>query len=123
MAVAIQELKKKQAEQLAKEIWRAEAALKQMKEQMKAYVRELGPIEVDSHVWDFYPRTEWQFTPDNLHQLAMDAFLEVGVTPWAILKPSTSDLKKLTNWSEDKLALYGEKVETSKVFDGRKKKA
>ncbi|MDT3417140.1 di/tripeptidase [Brevibacillus aydinogluensis] len=121
MALSIEEVKKQQAIVLAKEIERTEAALKQMKEQLKAYVEEHGPLNTGECTWDFYPRCEWKFEPDKLKKMMQDAFIELGINPFEYLKPNTTSLKKL-KWGDDKLAQYGKRVETGKVFDSRKNK-
>ncbi|CAI8948795.1 PaREP8 [Brevibacillus sp. IT-7CA2] len=121
MALSIQELEYQQAVALAKEITRTEAALKQMKEQLKEYVEKNGALNTGEVTFDFYARTSWQFDPEKLKKMMQDFFIETGANPFEYLKPDATALKKL-KWNDEKLAQYGNRVEIGKTFDSRKSK-
>ncbi|MBT9281993.1 MAG: hypothetical protein KM312_04965 [Hydrogenibacillus schlegelii] len=108
------ELQKARAEQLAREIFRLEAALKQLKDELKAIVEEHGPITVDGRVWNFYPSVEWKFTPQGLREFAEALALD-GVDPWSVLDVSSTALKKL-GIGEDVLSGFAEKKVTLRFY-------
>lgn len=107
-----------QAVQLANEIERMEAALKSMKQQLKCFVDENGPIYTRDRVWDYTSSVQWKFGADDLKNMAQDLVLD-GVNPWELLTLSAASLKKL-GWTEETLSRYGTKKET-KRFSSRKK--
>lgn len=103
---------------LANEIERAEAAVKQMKESLKAFVEDNGPVETSDKVWDYNTSVSWKFGGESLKQMAQDIALE-GFNPWDLLTLSSASLKKL-GWGEEILSQYGTKKETNR-FSSRKK--
>lgn len=107
-----------QAVQLANEIERAEAALKSMKQQLKSFVDDNGPVETQDKVWDYSLSTSWRFEPESLKEMAQGIALE-GMNPWELLTLTAPSLKRL-DWSEEALARYGQKKETRR-FTSRKK--
>lgn len=121
MALPFEQAEYQQMVELAKEITRTEAALKQMKEQLKDYVEKHGPLNTGEETWDFYPRTTWEFTTDKLKEMMKHFFIETGEDPFSYMKPDTTALKKL-KWGEEKLSQYGNRVEIGKRFDSRKNK-
>lgn len=106
-----------EAVKLANEIERAEAAVKQMKEQLKAFVKENGDVETIDKVWGFSSSVSWKFEGDALKQLSQDIVLE-GHNPWDMLTLPKDSLNKL-GWGEDVLSQYGTKKETNR-FSSRK---
>ncbi|PTQ51038.1 MAG: hypothetical protein HSCHL_1628 [Hydrogenibacillus schlegelii] len=102
------------AEQLAREIFRLEAALKQLKDELKAIVEQSGPVTVDGRTWAFYPAVDWQFTPQGLREFAEALALD-GIDPWAVLDVSSTALKKI-GVGEDVLSRYAEKKETLRFY-------
>lgn len=107
-----------EAIELAGEIERAEAALKQMKDQLKAFVDENGSVETSDKVWDYNVSVSWKFDGESLKRMSQDMALD-GLNPWEMLSLPSSSLKKL-GWSEDVLSQYGTKKETRR-FASRKK--
>lgn len=92
---------------LANQIERIEAGLKQMKESLKQYcVQNDTCIETETSVWDFYPSVSWSFSPEAKKRMAMDLAVD-GTNPWEILSYSSSDLAK-TGWDTAVLKNYGE---------------
>ncbi|MFC2946777.1 hypothetical protein [Virgibacillus sediminis] len=73
-----------EAVQLANEINRLEAALKQMKSVLKSYVKEQGGIDTGEEVWDFYESVSWKFDRQHLKELAGEMAME-GIDPWEML--------------------------------------
>ena len=110
---------KNEAIQLANEINRVEAALKQMKEELKSFVRNNGGVDTGEEVWDFYESVSWKFTNDGLKEVARELALE-GVDPWKMLTISKTNINKL-GWEEQRLSKLGTKRVTQR-FTSRKKK-
>ncbi|MDX8367681.1 hypothetical protein [Cytobacillus sp. IB215665] len=92
---------------LAIEIGRTEAALKQMKEQLKAFAKNNGTVNTGEVLWDFQPSVSWKIAPESLRKLTLDLAIE-GVDPWELLQISKKNLDGL-GWSEDVLEQYGQK--------------
>jgi len=99
------------AETLGKEIIRLESALEALKALLKEWVIANGPVQVDSEEFKLCPSISWYFTPDKLRELCQ-ALGEDGINPWDVLSIGSSKLKKL-NWSEERLAEYGKRKETT----------
>lgn len=108
------DMKKARAEQLSREIYRLEAALKQLKDELKAIVEESGPVTVDGRTWAFYPAVDWKFSPDSLQSFAEALALD-GIDPWTVLDVSSTALKKI-GVGEDILSRYAEKKETLRFY-------
>lgn len=102
------------AEKLAQEIERYDAALKLMKDKLKAFVKLNGPVKANGKVWDNMKSSSWHFEPDNLKALAgMMAF--EGINPFEYLTLSAAALRKL-KWSEEVISHYGVKKPGSESF-------
>lgn len=107
-----------EAVQIANEIERYEAALKQMKDALKAFVEETGlPVDTGEKLWDFSVSTSWDFSADNLKALATEILL-LGHNPWEYLELGSRAISKL-NLSPDMLKQYGEE-KTTRRFASRK---
>ncbi|WP_226383685.1 hypothetical protein [Paenibacillus massiliensis] len=117
MTTTLHQLTEDQAIQLALEIERAEAALKQMKVNLKAYVDEKGPLQAGDQVWNNYGTISWGFGADSLKELAV-AITAEGKNAWEFLTLPAASLKKL-GWDDDSLAQYGT-LKESKRFGSRK---
>lgn len=103
---------------LANEIERTEAAVRQMKQQLRAFSKNNGPIETDDLVWDLYPSVVWRFSPDSLK--AMSEFIAIeGENPWNYLTIPAGNLRKL-GWSEETLSEFG-KSSIRKSFRSKRK--
>lgn len=103
----VNEFQMEDAVALAKEIERYEAALKIMKEKLKAFVQLNGPVQANGKVWDFIPSSTWKFSAEQLKALAGMMVFE-GLNPYDYLSLSSNAIKKL-KWSEEILSHYGEK--------------
>lgn len=112
-----------EAVQIALEIERLEAALKQLKEQLKEYVSKNGPVDTGDKVWEIREYPRWVFSPEGLQKLCQDMVIE-GKNPWEFLSLflslSSTALNKL-GWNESVIEEYGKKKTTSR-FDSYKKK-
>ncbi|MDM5277153.1 hypothetical protein QUF95_07155 [Paenibacillus silvae] len=106
-----------EATQIALEIERTEAALKQMKERLKTYVDEHGALQAADKVWEYSNTRSWSFKPDGLRELAV-AITAEGKNAWDYLSLSSTALKKL-GWEDVSLSGYGTLKET-KRFASRK---
>ncbi|GAB3051599.1 hypothetical protein [Virgibacillus ainsalahensis] len=107
----------KDAVQLANEINRLEAALKQMKDELKSYVKEHGSVDTGEEVWDFYESVSWKFASKHLKELAGEMAME-GIDPWEMMNISKSNINKL-GWDEQRLSKLGTKKVTQR-FTSRK---
>lgn len=107
-----------EAIELANEVVRLEAAIKELKETMKAYVEVNGPIETNDVVWDFTVSESWKFTAVQMKEVAQNIAMD-GKDPWEFMGLSAPNLKKL-EWDESFLSKLGKKTET-KRFTSRKK--
>lgn len=114
MSMNIVKIPTNRAEEIAREIYRLEAVLKQLKDELKGIVKESGPVEVDGRVWSFYPAVEWKFSPDSLQSFAEALALD-GIEPWTVLDVSSTALKKI-GVGEDILSRYAEKKETLRFY-------
>lgn len=66
IAIKTQALNEKTAIQMALEVERMEAVLKQMKASIKAYVGDNGPLQAGDRIWGNYTVTSWVFEADKL---------------------------------------------------------
>jgi hypothetical protein len=103
---------------MANEILRLEAAVKEMKNQLKGYVEEYGPVETNDQVWDFNESISWSFNGDKLKEIMTMIALD-GFNPWEMISLSKRSLDKL-GWQDDVLNRYGEK-KIIKRFASKKK--
>lgn len=94
-----------EAEDLAREILRLDAALGAMKDALKAWVRANGPVAVNGQEWALRQSVSWEFSPEQLKALA-HALVDEGKNPWQYLTIGSTQIKKL-GWEESKLRQYG----------------
>ncbi|KLU62324.1 hypothetical protein CEB3_c13680 [Peptococcaceae bacterium CEB3] len=106
-----------EAIQIANEIERYEAAVKQMKDMLKAFVEQNGPVDTGEKIWDFSESESWAFTPEKLKELCTEILLE-GNNPWEFLDLGSRAIQKL-NLTKQTLSQYGT-AKTSKRFASRK---
>lgn len=102
-----QDLNHKQAVDLANEIARLEAVVKDMKNQLKGFVEANGPIETGDQIWRFNESISWKFKGETIKELMSMMALE-GVNPWEMIQLPKRSLDKL-GWGDDFLVKYGEK--------------
>ena len=106
------------AVEIANEIERYEATVKQMKDSLKAFVEEVGlPVDTGEKVWDFSSSESWSFSSENLKALASEILL-MGFNPWEYLDIGSKAISKL-NLTQDVLGQYG-KAKTTKRFASKK---
>lgn len=94
---------------LANEIERVEAALKQMKEQLKLFVQVNGPVCDGDQIWDMYPSVKWTFSSEKKRELAMMLAIE-GADPWDYLELGSKQVKKIKDklgWQDQHFLQYG----------------
>lgn len=101
----IEKLTEEKAIELALEIERTEAALKEMKTILKAYVDSNGPLQAGDKIWDHYSAVSWSFSAVQLKELAV-AITAEGKNAWEFLKLPADSIKKL-GWEESSLEQYG----------------
>lgn len=102
---------------LANEINRLDSALKQLKDELKKYVKEHGSVDTGQEVWDFYESVSWKFDKEGLKEVARNIALE-GMDPWELLNINKTNLNKL-GWDDDFIGSLGTKKVT-KRFTSRK---
>lgn len=105
---------------IAQEIERYEIALKEMKDELKRFVQENGPVDTGHKTWDFSLSVSWVFSPDKLKELASEILMNGG-NPWEYLgigSREISSLKKAGIVNDSVLQKYGtEKI--AKRFGSR----
>ncbi|WP_233475974.1 hypothetical protein [Paenibacillus sonchi] len=110
-------LTNEEAMKVAAEVERLEAAVKQMKADLKTYVDQNGPLQAGDKIWNYSTTVSWDFDPQRLRELALNITVE-GLNPWELLTLPAASIKKL-GWDEAALLQYGNKKE-SKRFDSKK---
>lgn len=108
---------KEEVIKIANEITRLEAAVKEMKNQVKAYVDEHDSFEAGGNVWGYSDSVSWKLDSNKMKDLMAMIQLE-GHNPWEMLSLPKTALDKL-GWSEDILKQYGQK-KISKRFTSKK---
>lgn len=111
-------LKREEAVNLANEINRLEAITKKMKDDLKSFVEQNGPVETQTEVWGYTEAVSYSFNGVQLKTVAENLVLD-GHNPWELLSISASNLKK-TGWNESYLETLGQKKITRRF--GSKKK-
>lgn len=106
---------------MANEIERYEAAIKQMKDMLKAFVEKTGlPVDTGEKIWDFSTSTSWSFSAEQLKEVAAE-ILMMGHNPWEYLGLGSREIEKL-NLPETLLKQYGT-AKATKRFSSRKSDA
>lgn len=101
----------------ALEIERLEAAVKQMKNEIREWVENNGPLIAGDRQWLISESVSWDFTPEKLKELAKAIAIE-GKNPWDYLSIQARGLNSL-NWNEEFISKHGSKKIT-KRFSSRK---
>lgn len=94
-----------QAEAIAREILRLEAALDALKESLRAYVEKNGPVVVDDKEFRLSPSRYWKW-PQEALSLAVAQMQKEGIDPLTVLSLTSAGLKKL-GWDEEKCKRLG----------------
>lgn len=106
-----------EAVDLANEINRAEAAVKQMKEQLKEYVKDYGAVDTGQEIWNFFDSVSWKFDRNGLKEVARNMVVD-GIDPWEQMTVSKKKIDDL-GWDDKFLEQLGQKKVT-KRFASRK---
>lgn len=101
------DLTRPEAIDLANEIVRLEAVVKEMKNRLKEFVEANGPIETSDQIWRFNESVSWKFKGETVKELMTMMALE-GINPWEMIQLPKKSLDKL-GWGDDFLKKYGEK--------------
>lgn len=101
------------AERVAAEVIRLEAAMDDMKDKLKAWAKENGDIAVGDAAFSFVPSVSWSIGADKLYELCAELH-DAGVDVFQYLTLTAANLKKL-GVGDDKLAIFGKK-KVSKTF-------
>ncbi|MCS5696965.1 PD-(D/E)XK nuclease family protein [Desulfofundulus thermocisternus] len=104
----------RQAEQLAAEILRLEAALEQMKALLKGYVKTAGPVVVGSRQFCETTSVSWDFSKEAL-KAAVGYIAKKGDSIYDHITLSSKKLKKL-GWSDAFIASLGAEKKVTKKF-------
>lgn len=96
-----------EAVQVANEIERLESAVKLLKDELRAYVREHGEVDTGEKVWRFQQSVSWDIPPEKLKEVARLIALD-GRNPWEYLNITPAKVRSL-DWSDETLSEYGEK--------------
>lgn len=105
-----------EAIELANEIERIEATLKQLKDNLRGYVEVHGPVNTGEKVWSCNNSVSWRFA--DMRKLAEGIVLD-GKNPWAFMTITAANLKKL-GWDDVVIEAYGGKKSVTTRFSGRK---
>lgn len=107
---------KEEAEQIAVEILRLEAALKQMKDKLKDYVDKNGELVAGNKVWGYQESITLKMTGEQKRKVA-EVMAVDGIKVWDHVSISASTLLEL-GWGKDSLSQFGE-VKVNKRFSSR----
>lgn len=94
-----------EAETVAREILRLEGALDALKENLRVYVQNNGPVVVDDKEFRLSPSKYWKWPQGALAQ-AVARMEQEGIDPLTVLSLTATGLKKL-GWEEDKCKSLG----------------
>ena len=101
------------AERVAAEVIRLEAALSDMKDNLKAWAKDNGAISVGDSTFDFVSSISWNIGAEKLYELCAELY-DAGINAFEYLTLTASNLKKM-GIDEERLATYGKK-KISKTF-------
>jgi len=96
---------REEAEKIARDVLRLEAALDALKESLRAYVEKAGPVVVDGKEFKLLPSRYWKWPQDALSR-AVAQMQEEGIDPLTVLSLTSAGLKKL-GWDEEKCRALG----------------
>ena len=101
---------KADAERVAAEVIRLEAALDEMKSKLKEWAKDNGGIAVGDSTFDFVPSISWNIGAEKLYELCAELY-DAGIDAFEYLTLTASNLKKM-GVDDVKLAVYGKKKVT-----------
>jgi len=94
-----------EAEFLAREIFRLESALTQMKDSLKTYVKNCGPVVVDKRQFTMSQSTWWKWNRQAVSS-AIDKIQSMNLDPNDYLSLSAYHLKRL-GWTDAEIKALG----------------
>lgn len=95
------------AKKVAAEIIRLEAALGDMKDKLKAWVKTNGDVSIADAAFSFVPSVSWNIEAEKLYELCAELH-DSGVDVFQYLTLTAANLKKI-GVSDDRLATFGKK--------------
>lgn len=106
-----------EAQALAAEITRLEAAAASLKAHLKEWVKASGPVTVGDRQWALVPYTRWDFTPEALAAVARK-MVDEGINPWEVFSLGAGEVEKLKKrgWDEAVLEALGGRPTVSYSF-------
>jgi hypothetical protein len=94
-----------EAEAVARNILRLEGALDILKERLRVFVENNGPVVVDDKEFKLSPSRYWKWPQEALSQ-AVAQMQKEGIDPLTVLSLTSAGLKKL-KWNEEKCRELG----------------
>lgn len=104
---------------LGREILRLEGALDILKERLRGYVENHGPVQVDSREFRIAPSNYWKW-PQNSLRTAVAAMEAEGFDPFQLLSLTAAGLKKLP-WGDERIRALGAVFQSREDFRHVKK--
>ena len=98
------------ARKVAAEVLRLEAAVDDLKQKLKSWVKYNDAVQVNDAVFTFVPSASWQFENEKLRELCSELESR-GMNFWQYLTLTAAQLKK-TGLMEDEIKKFGTKKET-----------
>lgn len=99
---------------LGREILRLEAAADILKDRLRGWVKQHGPVTVDSREFRIAPSRYWKWPQDSL-RAAVAAMEREGVDPFQVLSLTAAGLKKL-GWDEERILSLGASLQSREDF-------
>ena len=104
------ELTHEKAVELANEIFRLESTVKNMKEQLREYVKENGELVAGDKVWKFRENVSWNFNDSEKIKDFLKSLVIDGITydPYSLISFPKTKLNKL-GIDDDYISAFAEK--------------
>lgn len=99
---------------LGREILRLETAADILKGRLRAWVKNYGPVTVDSREFRIAPSRYWKWPQGSLKK-AVAAMRQEGFDPLQVLSLTSAGLKKLA-WDEEKIRALGASFQSREDF-------
>ncbi len=108
------EIDNTKAVEVGAEIFRLEAALKLLKKNLRAYVKNNGPVRVGKREFTLVPSRSWNFNSSGLEKV-FNKMKNSGVDPFGYFTITAGNLRKL-KWEESDIEALGGKPRTTTTF-------
>ena len=95
-------------------LFKLEAAISSLKENLKTWVKTHGPVRVDDKEYKFAPSKYWKWPAQSLHR-AVEEMEKEGIDPFTVLSLTSTGLKKL-KWDEEKIESLGANLRETQNF-------